>query len=271
MNTPNSLAGARHAPVSSSARARRLLVEMLYNAGEGHYGGSLSVIDILDALAGGWVRDSAGDRLVLSKGHAAAALYAVWASQGRLPVAELSTFGQYGSRLQGHPDSVLFPSVDFSTGSLGQGISGAVGFALAAQNTGARSFVVLGDGECQEGQVWEAAMLASRLRLRDLVAIVDLNRRQEWGFRTGGGVADPLPSPAEKWSAFGWAVIHCDGHDADALNSAIGVALAAKGPAVILAKTTKGYGTSLISDDPDRFHCAGLTVDEYEAVLGQLA
>lgn len=255
---------------STVGRARRLLIEMLHKAGEGHFGGSLSALDIVDVLVGKVVRSEVGDTLILSKGHAAPALYAVWASRGLINEEELSTFGQFRSRLQGHPDRVSLPLVDFSTGSLGQGLSAGLGYALAARGTDRRSIVVVGDGECQEGQVWEAAQLAARLRPSGLVVVVDCNGRQEWGFRRASVPLPPLENPAEKWRAFGWAVIECNGHDHADLVRCLTDAAGSAVPTAVIAHTRKGNGASLIEADIDRFHCGGLTDDEYADVLEEL-
>jgi transketolase len=253
---------------------RRWVVEMIHRAGGGHFGGSLSIVDILAVLFGGVMRrpsqTGGGDRFVLSKGHAAPAYYAALASFGFLPRAKLDEFAQFGAALQGHPDRIAEPRMDFSTGSLGQGLSVALGMALVLRPT-ARAWVLLGDGECQEGQIWEAAMLGARMRVDNLTAIVDANGYQEWGFRQEGRVLAPVPDLAGKWRAFGWSVADCDGHDHRDLERALRSVSGNNGqPGVVIAHTVKGRGAALIEAQPDRFHCGALTDSEYNMVLGGL-
>ena len=242
--------------------ARRIRVEVVRTINTvrvGHMGGSLSEADILAALYFGAMQIRPDqpdwperDRFTLSKEHASVGLYATLALRGYFPVEELLTFDQADSRLQGHPDMTRLPGLDMSTGSLGMGISAAVGMALAARLAGSpsRTFTLLGDGECQEGSVWEAAMVAARYRLNRLVAIVDHNKLQQFGWQ-GTGHDDRLPpeEPGElvsKWSAFGWRVLEIDGHDmtqiADALASA--TSQADDRPVAIIANTIKGKGLS---------------------------
>src|SRR5262249_33600752 len=146
------------------------------------------------------------DRVILSKGHGSPGYYAVLAERGLIAKKKLWEYGEVGAALQGHPDMTTEPAVHFSTGSLGQGLSAGLGMALALQAKSARVWVVLGDGECQEGQVWEAAMLASRIKAPGLIAIIDANDHQEYGFRENGVAAPPVVQLEEKWRAFGWAV-----------------------------------------------------------------
>ncbi len=257
------------APVADAAEldrlrevARRIRVEVVRNvyiAKAGHLGGPLSAADMLAALYFHVLRirpDEPGwpdrDRFVLSKGHSSIGLYAAMALRGYFPVEELATFDAAHSRLQGHPDMTRLPGLDMSTGSLGMGISAAMGMALGARITGrdVRAWVMLGDGECQEGEVWEAAMAAARHRLANLVAIVDHNKLQQYGW-PGDGPDGRLPpeEPGElvaKWAAFGWRVLEMDGHDmADILRV---FALAADGsdgrPTAVIAHTVKGKGVS---------------------------
>ena len=241
--------------------ARRIRVEIVrtvHKTGVGHLGGSLSEADILTALYFHELRvrpeepDWADrDRFVLSKGHASVGLYATLALRGYFPVAELLTFDSLGSRLQGHPDMTRLPGLDMSTGSLGLGISAAVGIALGSRTLDRtnRTYVLLGDGECQEGSVWEAAFVAARYGLDQLVAIVDHNRLQQYGWQ-GDGPEHRLPpeAPGElraKWAAFGWRVIEIDGHSMAGILDALTQARAGDGrPIAIIATTVKGRGVS---------------------------
>ncbi|MEF9841001.1 MAG: transketolase [Raoultibacter sp.] len=236
---------------------RKDIVGMIAQAGSGHPGGSLSCADILTALYFGGVLahdpsnplDDARDRFILSKGHAAPAFYATLAHAGYFPCDELVTLRRLGSRLQGHPDSNKVPGVEVCTGSLGQGLSIASGIAcgLRLAKSDARVFTLLGDGECQEGQVWEAAMFAAHQHLGNLVAIVDHN-----GLQIDGCITD-VCSPEDigvKFSAFGWEVMSCDGHN---MAEIVKVLLDAKAqktgkPYVIIAETIKGKGVSFMED-----------------------
>lgn len=252
---------------------RRDIVDALYRTGGGHYGGSLSVIDLLLTLyrrqlriSPAAPRDPGRDRLILSKGHAAIALYAVLHRLGYFD-EPLDHYASVGSRLEGHPDMTRLPGVDFSSGSLGQGLSVAIGAALALRGTGQRVWVVLGDGECQEGQVWEAAMLAAQRGLDHLYAVVDHNCFQEWGW---GGA--PVPAIADKWRAFGWRVREVDGHDVDALEAAYAAMTQTAGaPSLLVAHTVKGKGVPMIEAAPQRFHCDAVTDDEHAAIVESLA
>jgi transketolase len=243
--------------------ARRIRVEVIRavdHAKGGHLGGPLSAADMLAVLYFHVLRirpDEPGwedrDRLVLSKGHSAIGLYAAMALRGYFPVEELLTFDAVSSRLQGHPDMRLLPGLDMSTGSLGMGLSAGVGMALGARHTGrgVRTFVILGDGECQEGSVWEAAMVAARYGLDNLVAVVDHNKLQQYGW-PGDTPEHRLPpeAPGElvaKWSAFGWRVLEVDGHDIEALVAVLEEATRGDGrPTVVIAHTIKGRGVSFM-------------------------
>lgn len=233
------------------------IVRSIASAGSGHPGGSLSCIDILAVLYFGGVLDhdsadpgkSDRDRFILSKGHAAPALYAALAHAGYFPVEELASLRKLGSRLQGHPDSNLLPGVEVSTGSLGQGLSISAGVACGLKLDGspATVFTVLGDGECQEGQVWEAAMFAAHRGLDNLVAIVDRN-----GLQIDGpceDVCDPGDVRA-KFEAFGWDAREVDGHDLDALRAALLEAKASRAgrPHALVARTVKGKGVSFMEN-----------------------
>jgi transketolase len=267
---------------------RREIALALYHSGGGHYGGSLSVIDLLLTLyrrqlrvAPGVPRHPGRDRLILSKGHAAIALYAVLRRLGYF-TDELAGYGSFESPLEGHPDMTRVPGVDFSTGSLGQGLSIGLGAALAVRSTEQRVWVVLGDGECQEGQIWEAAMLAAQVRLGNLHVVIDHNRFQEWGWNRpeAAGMAEagapplPIDRMADKWQAFGWRVIEIDGHDFDALERAFrdaaGRGVHDRGPSVVIAHTVKGKGVPMIEADPVRFHCCAVTAAEHAEILRSL-
>ena len=234
------------------------IVRMIAEAGSGHPGGSLSCADILAALYFGGVLEhdprnpqwEGRDRFILAKGHAAPALYAVLAQAGYFPREELATLRKLGSRLQGHPDSNQVPGVEVSTGSLGQGLSVAAGAAAGLKLDGAPQtvFALLGDGECQEGQVWEAAMFAAHRKLDNLVAIVDRNGLQIDG-RTCD-VCDP-GDLGSKFAAFGWDVDEVDGHDLDALVAVLGAAKAGRDgrPHAVIARTVKGKGVPFMENE----------------------
>ncbi|MFC1855381.1 transketolase [Thermodesulfobacteriota bacterium] len=225
------------------------ILKMLHKSQSGHTGGSLSSIDIMTCLyfsemniSAAKQKDPDRDRFVLSKGHCAPALYAVLAKLGFFDKSELDSLRQVGAILQGHPDMNLTPGVEMSTGSLGQGLSAANGMAMALKldNSPARVYVVMGDGEQQEGQIWEAAMTASHYKLDNLLAFVDLN-----GLQIDGNVADIMGiSPiSDKWRAFGWNVIEIDGHNMDEIQSACYQARKTLDkPTVVIAKTLKGKG-----------------------------
>jgi transketolase len=241
--------------VRKAPRYRMQIIEMLAEAGSGHPGGSLSAIDLVSALYHGKLRHRPTqpdwperDRFVLSKGHGVPALYVVMADLGYFPRAELWTLRKLGSRLQGHPSVSFLPALEGSTGSLGQGLSMAQGMALAARIDGARHrvYCLMGDGETQEGQVWEAALSAPKFRLDNLTVMLDYNKAQIDGYTRDVMDLEPL---TEKWRAFGWHVISIDGHDfggiLDALESAAGV----KGrPTMIIAHTVKGKGVSFMEN-----------------------
>jgi transketolase len=261
----------QNCPELLSSKVRTAIVQALHGSGGGHYGGALSVVDILLALYRNRILTTeSGDKLILSKGHAAIALYAVWSALG-IEAIDLSQYGQFGSALQGHPDMLMHPRVDFSTGSLGQGLAVGAGMAFYGRDRGSHVWVVLGDGECQEGQVWEAAMLAARYELTNLHAIVDCNRAQEWGWSTEKSIEqDPLPAAWAKWSAFGWHSTELDGHNHEHLDQWIAGAIMNIGkPSVALAHTRKGRGVASLEAAPEKSHYASLTDEEFkEAILG---
>ena len=258
---------------SLEERARRIrgrAVRMIHASGEGHYGGSLSMIDILSVLFSDFVDRKRGDRFILSKGHGAPGYYAAMAEFGWIPEVDLDSYGRFGAALQGHPDMTRASPIDFSTGSLGQGLSAALGMALIMRGTPARPWVLLGDGECQEGQIWEAALVAARLRIGNLTAIIDANGHQECRFRRDGKQEVPVADLAAKWRAFGWHALEADGHDHRDIAQALGKLVELDVPGVLVARTVKGYGSSLLETDPDRFHCGELSDVEYHEVLEEL-
>lgn len=238
-----------------STNVRKHIVTMITESKSGHPGGSLSIADIMTTLYFAEmnadpknVKDENRDRFVLSKGHAAPALYAVLAEKGYFAKEELMKLRKIDSMLQGHPNMNYIPGVDMSTGSLGQGISAAVGMALAGKldNKEYRVYTVLGDGELEEGQVWEAAMCAAQYKLDNLTAFVDYNKLQ-----IDGNLWDVVsPEPiADKFAAFNWHVIAIDGHDFDAIKNALEEAKNTKGkPTVIVANTIKGKGVSFMEN-----------------------
>ena len=240
----------------TACKVRMGIIEGVHSAKSGHPGGSLSCADILTYLYFKHMNiDPANpkkadrDRFVLSKGHAAPALYATLANRGYFDVSLLKTLRQIGSILQGHPDMKHIPGVDMSTGSLGQGISVAVGMALAGKQSGKdyRVYAILGDGEVAEGQVWEAMMAANKYHLDNLCACVDVN-----GLQIDGATKDVMPTEPldKKFEAFGWHVIKIDGHDFDQIESAYQEAAATKGqPTMILAHTVKGKGVSFMENN----------------------
>jgi transketolase len=250
-----------------------MILEMIHRAGSGHPGGSLSCVEILVVLYRMILRHDpanplmeARDRFVLSKGHAAPALYAVLARCGYFPEDELATLRKLGSRLQGHPHRQSLTGLDSSTGSLGQGLSIASGMALGLRLKlgGARVFCLLGDGELQEGSVWEAAMSAPALGLNNLCAIVDNNRVQLDGPTAEVMPVEPLE---EKWNSFGWEVLRCPGHDTDALVCALrGIS---PKPKVVIADTVKGRGVSFMEGD-SRWHGRAPDEEELERALREV-
>jgi transketolase len=197
------------------------------------------------------------DRFILSKGHCSIGLYAVLAQRGYFPEEELKTFDAINSRLQGHPDMAVLPGLDMSTGSLGQGLSPGIGMALAARLQGKsyHTWVVVGDGDSQEGQIWEAAFVAGRYGLDNLTCILDWNGLQQYGWSTEAGYGNdnrlpPQENPADRWQAFGWHTEEIDGHDLEQIITACGQARVASGaPTLIIARTVKGKGISYMEGD----------------------
>ncbi|UFJ39913.1 transketolase [Brevibacillus humidisoli] len=264
-----------------AAETRALIIKTVHHAGAGHIGGPLSATDLLISLyyevmnvrpeEPQW---EDRDRFVLSKGHSAIALYAVLAQKGYYPLEELYTFDAIDSRLQAHPDMNILPGLDMSTGSLGQGISTAVGMALGAKLTGKTftTYCMIGDGESQEGQVWEAADAAVRYGLDNLVVIMDYNKLQQYGWEGSDGRerAVPVPSPEKKWEAFGWNVMEIDGHHFGQILTACSQAKATKGkPTVLIAHTVKGKGVSFM-ENAYLWHSRVPTDDELNSALQEL-
>ena len=260
----------------TATKVRIGIIEATHAAGSGHPGGSLSVADLLTYLYFKEMNiDPADpenpdrDRLVLSKGHAAPALYSALANRGYFPVSDLLTLRKPDSYLQGHPDMKHIPGVDMSSGSLGQGISAACGMAVAGKLDGRkyRVFAILGDGECEEGQVWEAAMFASAKKLGNLIAFVDWN-----GLQIDGSVEEvnsPLPLD-KKFEAFNWNVAVIDGHDFDALESVISSIDPASGiPTAVIMKTVKGKGVSFM-ENAVGWHGTAPNDEQAKEALGEL-
>jgi transketolase len=254
-----------YTPSELAEYARRIRVEILktvHHAGAGHVGGPLSAADMLATLYFGVMNvdpehptDPDRDRFVLSKGHSSIALYSTLALRGYFPIEELKTFDSVDSRLQGHPDQTVTPGVDMSSGSLGLGFAGALGIALGARaaHRDFTTYVMLGDGECNEGVVWEGAHVAARYQLDNVIALIDHNKLQQWGW--SGKTLDERISPylgdqlANRWRAFDWHVIEIDGHDIAAILDALERAKAVTGaPAAIVAHTVKGKGVSFMEN-----------------------
>jgi transketolase len=256
---------------------RRGIVDMIGDARRGHLGGSLSIADIVAVLYYHTMRLSPGDptwedrdRFLLSKGHAALAQYVALIDLGYIPQEEMYKLKDLGSMTQGHPDMRKTPGIEAGTGSLGQGLSVGVGMALGLRLAGkdSRVYVIIGDGELNEGQIWEAAMAAAHYELDNLVAFVDYNGLQATGPTKESMGTDPLP---DKWAAFGWHVINIDGHDIgqilDALEEA---ATVRKQPVMIIAKTVKGKGVSF-AENVAGYHHAAMTTEQYKQALAELA
>lgn len=257
-------------------RIRLATINAIHVAGTGHAGGALSIADLLAVLYFDEMRVrptepdwQERDRFVLSKGHACTSLYATLAECGYFPTEELSTLRQYGSRLQGHPDMKATPGLDTSSGSLGQGLSIASGMALAGklQNASYRVYALLGDGELEEGQIWEAAMAARRYALDNLIAIVDAN-----GLQINGSVEDVagLSDIEGRFTSFGWHVLSIDGHDIAAIRGAFAAARETSDvPTVIVAHTVKGKGISYMENQA-KWHSGTPSEDEYRMAVREL-
>jgi transketolase len=265
-------------------QARREIVCAIAHAKGGHLGGPLSATDILTALyfrvlnirpeEPAWPDR---DRFILSKGHSCIAQYVVMAMRGYFPLAEVVTFDAINSRLQGHPDMTALPGLDMSSGSLGLGLAAGVGVALGARlaGRGFSTFVMVGDGECNEGIVWESAHIAQRYALDNLVVVVDQNGLQQFGWRADGTGQRRPPYDGtqlrDRWAAFGWAVSEVDGHDIAAVVRALQAARAVTGrPAALIAHTVKGKGISFMEGNY-RWHSRVPTDDELAAAVAELS
>jgi len=237
---------------------RYVITDMICRAGSGHLGGALSLVEIIITLYWRVMNTDPADpkwegrdRLVLSKGHAGPVLYVALAYQGFFPKAELKTLNDDGTRLPSHADRLQTPGIDMTAGSLGQGLSAACGFAMAGRIRGQKHtvFCIVGDGESDEGMIWEAAMFAGHRRLDNLVAITDYNRLQIDGFTDEVVTLEPL---ADKWRAFNWEVMEMDGHDWDDIHATITAAQAVEGrPTMIIAHTTKARGCTVAENLPE--------------------
>ena len=260
----------------TAAKARCLGLEMVYSAASGHIGGSFSAMDILTVLYFDVMNvdvknpgNPDRDRFVLSKGHCTPALYPVLALRGYFDESELKMFRSIDGHMSGHAEMKYVKGVDMSTGSLGQGISSAVGMALAGKMDGKsyRVYTLLGDGEIEEGQVWEAAMAAAKYKLDNLCAVVDVN-----GLQIDGKTSDVMPSEPldEKFASFGWNVVKCCGHDYDDISGAFAQAKTVSDkPTVILAKTVKGKGVSFMENDAG-WHGKAPNAEQYEKAMSEL-
>ena len=259
-----------------AANVRKLVIEAVFSAQSGHPGGSLSSADIFSYLYGEKLRvdpenpsDPKRDRFVLSKGHCAPGLYAAHSHRGFFDTCKIKGFRQCGSMLQGHPCRACVPGVDMSTGSLGQGISAAVGMAMMGKLDGAsyRVYALMGDGELQEGQVWEAQMAAAHYKLDNLTAFIDFN-----GLQIDGKTDDvmSLGSIEAKTKAFGWHTIMIDGHDFSEIEAAVDEAERTKGmPTMIIARTHKGKGVSFMEDDAG-WHGKAPNQEQYDMAMAEL-
>jgi len=259
-----------------ASEIRRTIVDMIHKAGSGHTGGSLSAADILVALYYEIMRHNPADpawpdrdRFILSKGHCAPVLYAVLADCGYFPKEDLDLLRRPGQHLQGHPYHRKTPGVEATTGSLGQGLSVALGMALAAKLRGRSHYyyVLCGDGEIQEGQVWEAALFGAKHKLDHLIAFVDRNYLQTDGHTEDIMPLDPL---VPKWESFGWNAVAIDGHEFDQIINAVHAAKALKDkPTVVIARTTKGKGVSFIENQVG-WHGKAPDDDEYARAMDEL-
>ena len=258
----------------TAAKARSLGLDMVYGAASGHLGGSFSSMDILTVLYHNVMNvDPADpqkadrDRFVLSKGHCTPALYPTLALRGYFPAEELKLFRSIDGHMSGHAEMHHVKGVDMSTGSLGQGLSAAVGMAIACKGTN-RVYALMGDGEIAEGQIWEAAMAAAKFGLDNLCGVVDVN-----GLQIDGRTADVMPSEPldKKWESFGWHVIKINGHDYEAIEAAFNEAKTVKGkPTVILAATVKGKGVSFMENNAG-WHGKAPNAEQYEQAAAELA
>lgn len=258
-----------------AAQIRQDIIRMIHKAGAGHPGGSLSSVEMITALYFHILNiDPANphwpdrDRFILSKGHGCPALYAALAHRGYFPISELNSLRQYHSILQGHPDMNKTPGIDMTAGSLGNGLSIGVGMALSALRHGQnyRTYVMLGDGELQEGMVWEAAMAAGHHNLKNLTAIVDCNGVQINGWVNDIMTIEPL---ADKWRAFGWRVVEANGNQMEDVLTALHTTRTMRAPTVILMRTVKGKGVSFMEDSA-RWHGGAPSDDELWKAIDEI-
>ena len=275
-NTPEFTQKSVEELIDIARGCRREIVKMVKRANAGHPGGSLSVIDLVVGLYGRTLRASPAepkhpgrDRLILSKGHASPAMHAALHAFGFLDESDLHSYRMYNGICQGHVDSKWTPGVDFSGGSLGMGLSFGLGIAISGRltNRDHHSWVILGDGECQEGEIWEAAMAAAHHRLENVTVIVDVNGIQNDDFVDQQMVMGDLSA---KWSAFGWKVKDMNGHEMTEIAEAIDWAKNTVGPCAILARTTKGKGVSFMENNPS-FHGKAPNDEEFELAMQELA
>lgn len=256
-----------------SIQLRKIILSQSYRAHVGHIGSALSIVDIMAALYSHILyipepNDPERDRFILSKGHAALALYAVLFLRGWISEEELNSYCANDTRLGVHPEYVV-PGIDFSTGSLGQGLSYGAGAALAAklQNSPRRTFVLISDAECNEGSVWEAAMFAAHHRLANLITIIDVNNQQALGYTHDVLDLSPL---AERWHAFGWDVHEVNGHDVQEITATISaLSTISSPPHVLIANTTFGKGVSFM-ENQIRWHYLPLTAEEYQQAIQEI-
>lgn len=287
MNPSKAASQTSYSELQEKARSiRRLVIQSVYHAGAGHIGGPLSAADILAALyfkimnidpqRPDWPDR---DRFILSKGHSSIGLYAALALRGYFPVEELSTFDAINSRLQGHPDMLLTPGIDMSSGSLGQGLSPGIGMALGAKLAGKdfHTWVMLGDGETHEGQIWEAAQVAPRYGLGNLTAVLDHNKLSQYGWTyskeglAGAHRESPIEDPGLKFRAFGWNVLEIDGHDMSQIIDACSLARrSASKPTIIIAHTVKGKGVSFM-EGHYAWHSRPISDEELHSALEEIA
>ena len=285
MSTEHQLTNERHIELRRLAiELRRLVVQSVHHAGAGHLGGPMSAAEILTALYFEILNIHTDepqhpdrDRFIMSKGHSSIGLYAVLALRGYFPIQELRTFDEINSRLQGHPDMSVLDALDMSTGSLGQGLSPGVGMALAARLNGRNyhTWVLIGDGDSQEGQIWEAAFIAERYQLNNLTAILDWNGLQQYGWATDEGYSviprkPAQENPKDKWEAFGWTTVEIDGHDFHQILDACTWAKNQSDPSLIIARTVKGKGISYMENDFS-WHSKPVTDDDLKVAQEELA
>jgi len=269
---------------ATAQEARRLIVKSVHRAKAGHLGGPLSAADVLTALYFNILRVDPKrpdwpdrDRFILSKGHSSIGLYCVLALRGYFPVAELDTFDEINSRLQGHPDMTKLPGLDMSSGSLGQGLSPGVGMAIGAKLLGKdfRTWVMVGDGEIQEGQIWEAALVAERYRLDNLTVILDYNGLQQYGWTesTVDGkrrTRVSIENPGKRFEAWGWNVLEMDGHSIESILATCRQATTLRErPTAIISHSVKGRGVSYMEHDYN-WHSKPMTDDDLARALGDI-